>query len=154
MDKDQRILEAVRVALAVREEALKMAITQVAEAVGNPAPSQEEVVAFFHSFIDGDWNPFEEATAHTTAEARKLDADIVALDQQICQLLGEQYLPTFDHYEALMNRRLTAEFDHAYLVGYQTAIRFLLMGILPLRPFFRTEDRRSGDVGSVKKGCE
>ena len=30
-----------------------------------------------------------------------------------------------------LNCRMTSELDQAYLVGYQTAIRLLLMGILP-----------------------
>lgn len=37
----------------------------------------------------------------------------------------------FDRYEDCLNCRMTSELDQAYLVGYQTAIRLLLMGILP-----------------------
>ena len=37
----------------------------------------------------------------------------------------------FDRYEDWLNCRMTSELDQAYLVGYQTAIRLLLMGILP-----------------------
>ena len=64
-------------------------------------------------------------------ELRKEDREILQLQEQIRQLLDSEGQRQFDRYEDWLNCRMTSELDQAYLVGYQTAIRLLLMGILP-----------------------
>ena len=74
---------------------------------------------------------YEEATAHESEELRKEDREILQLQEQIRQMLDREGQRQFDRYEDCLNCRMTSELDQAYLVGYQTAIRLLLMGILP-----------------------
>lgn len=86
---------------------------------------------FFQELIDGGWDAYEEATAHESEELRKEDREILQLQEQIRQMLDREGQRQFDRYEDCLNCRMTSELDQAYLVGYQTAIRLLLMGILP-----------------------
>ena len=53
----------------------------------------------------------------------------------------------FVRYEAMLNSRMTSELDHAYLVGYQTAIRFLLMGILPTEAVLTHNSQNASEEG-------
>ena len=111
--------------------ALERAIRQLAQAVGNRAPEREEIAGFFQDLIDGGWDAYEEATAHESEELRKEDREILQIQGQIRKMLDGEKQVLFDRYEDLLNCRMTSELDQAYLTGYQTAIRFLLMGILP-----------------------
>ena len=111
--------------------ALERAIRQLAQAVGNRPPEREEIADFFQDLIDGGWDAYEEATAHESEELRKEDREILQIQGQIRKMLDGEKQVLFDRYEDLLNCRMTSELDQAYLVGYQTAIRLLLMGILP-----------------------
>ena len=62
------------------------------------------------------------------------------LQDQILQQLGSEHRELLDKYETLLYNRTSTELEMAFLVGYQTAIRFLLMGILPLQAFSRDSD--------------
>ena len=55
---------AMRAVLENRRITLELALRQLAQTVGGQAPDQEEIVAFFHDFMDGYWDAFEEATSH------------------------------------------------------------------------------------------
>ena len=96
-----------------------------------PSPGAGGDRPFFQELIDGGWDAYEEATAHESEELRKEDREILQLQEQIRQLLDSEGQRQFDRYEDCLNCRMTSELDQAYLVGYQTAIRLLLMGILP-----------------------
>ena len=111
--------------------ALERAIRQLAQAVGNRPPEREEIAGFFQDLIDGGWDAYEEATVHESEELRKEDREILQIQGQIRKMLDGEKQVLFDRYEDLLNCRMTSELDQAYLTGYQTAIRFLLMGILP-----------------------
>lgn len=137
-------MAACRAALERREQALEKAIGQLSEAVGNHAPDRAEIAAFFHDFLDGIGDPYGEVSAHVGAEARAMDQEILGLEEQISVLVGPEKKELLGRYEELMNLRLSAEMDHAFLVGYQTAIRFLLMGLLPLKGFIRSADMPKG----------
>lgn len=127
--------EVLRTVLSNRQAALELAVRQLAQAVGGHAPNQEEITAFFHDFMDGYWDAFEEATSHDTDDLKEIDREILELQAQISQALDQEHQELLNQYEGLANNRMTTELDHAFLVGYQTAIRLLLMGILPLSAF-------------------
>ena len=114
---------AMRTVLENRRITLELALRQLAQTVGGQAPDQEEIAAFFHDFMDGYWDAFEEATSHDSDDLREID-------RQILQL--QEHQDVLSQYECLANSRMTKELDHAFLIGYQTAIRLLLMGVLPL----------------------
>ena len=122
---------AMRTVLENRRITLELALRQLAQTVGGQAPDQEEIAAFFHDFMDGYWDAFEEATSHDS-DLREIDRQILQLQEEISRALGPEHQDVLSQYECLANSRMTKELDHAFLIGYQTAIRLLLMGVLPL----------------------
>ena len=82
--------------------------------------------------MDGYWDAFEEATSHDSDDLREIDRQILQLQEEISRALGPEHQDVLSQYECLANSRMTKELDHAFLIGYQTAIRLLLMGVLPL----------------------
>lgn len=95
---------------------------------GGQAPDQEEIAAFFHDFMDGYWDAFEEATSHDSDDLREIDRQILQLQEEISRALGPEHQDVLSRYECLANSRMTKELDHAFLIGYQTAIRLLFKG--------------------------
>lgn len=67
-----------------------------------------------------------------TMNLREIDRQILQLQEEISRALGPEHQDVLSQYECLANSRMTKELDHAFLIGYQTAIRLLLMGVLPL----------------------
>ena len=61
---------AMRTVLENRRITLELALRQLAQTVGGQAPDQEEIAAFFHDFMDGYWDAFEEATSHDSDDLR------------------------------------------------------------------------------------
>ena len=122
---------AMRAVLENRRITLELALRQLAQTVGGQAPDQEEIVAFFHDFMDGYWDAFEEATSHDSDDLREIDRQILQLQKEISRALGPEHQDVLSQYECLANSRMTKELAHAFLIGYQTAIRLLLMGVLP-----------------------
>ena len=128
MRKDLNAGSSLRAVMQQHHLALEQAIRQELDI---PPPERAEIALFFQELIDGGWDAYEEATAHESEELRKEDREIIQLQEQIRQLLDSEGQRQFDRYEDCLNCRMTSELDQAYLVGYQTAIRLLLMGILP-----------------------
>ena len=147
MRKTQHADSALRSVIKRHHQALELAISQLAQAVGNRPPEGEEISALFQSLISGDGDAYEEATAHESEELRKLDREILQLQGQLRQTLDGERQDLFDRYEDLWNCRMTSELDHAYLVGYQTAIRFLLMGILPANTILARDTQTVSEKG-------
>lgn len=141
---------AMRTVLENRRITLELALRQLAQTVGGQAPDQEEIAAFFHDFMDGYWDAFAEATAHNTTKLKQADVQSQELQKQILQQLDPAHRELFGEYEALLYSRTTTEVEQAFLVGYQTAIRFLLMGILPLQTFTNTSGVDSEEKGDVQ----
>ena len=68
---------AMRTVLENRRITLELALRQLAQTVGGQAPDQEEIAAFFHDFMDGYWDAFEEATSHDSDDLREIDRQIL-----------------------------------------------------------------------------
>ena len=49
---------------------------------------QEEIAAFFHDFMDGYWDAFEEATSHDSDDLREIDRQILQLQEEISRAWG------------------------------------------------------------------
>ena len=112
---------------------LAWALEQIAQAL--PAELEHSVSgipAFFHSFMDGFWTPFEEACAPDTEQLRQANQTVLALERELKQSLDQEQYPLLDKFCEAVNNRSTGELEHAFLVGYQSAIRLMLMGVLPL----------------------
>lgn len=148
MQKNHQTNGALRSVIKKYQKSLAQVIGQLAQAVGNYPPEQVDIACFFQELIDGDWDAYEEATAHNSEELRKQDREILQVQEQIRQTLNEENQVLFDRYEDLLNCRMTSELDQAYLVGYQTAIRLLLMGILPTDTLLTRDAQHAPEKGS------
>ena len=118
MQKNHQTNGALRSVIKKYQKSLAQVIGQLAQAVGNYPPEQVDIACFFQELIDGDWDAYEEATAHNSEELRKQDREILQMQEQIRQTLNEENQGLFDRYEDLLNCRMTSELDQAYLVGY------------------------------------
>lgn len=148
MPKKHQTNGALRSVVKKYQKSLAQAIGQLAQAVGNHPLEQVEIACFFQALIDGDWDAYEEATVHNSEELRKQDREILQVQEQIRQILNGENQVLFDQYEDLLNCRMTSELDQAYLVGYQTAIRLLLMGILPANTLLTRDTQHALEKGS------
>ena len=86
---------AMRTVLENRRITLELALRQLAQTVGGQAPDQEEIAAFFHDFMDGYWDAFEEATSHDSDDLREIDRQIQLLGHTaVCKafILAEHIL--------------------------------------------------------------
>lgn len=119
---------------------LAQALEQIAQAL----PSELEhnapgIPTFFHSFMDGFWTPFEEACAPDTEGLQQANQTVLALEKELKQSLDPAHYPLLDKFCDAVNNRSTGELEHAFLVGYQSAIRLMLLGILPLNTLLQEE---------------
>lgn len=101
--------------------------------------SASGVPAFFHNFMDGFWTPFEEACAPDTEYLRQANQTVLALEKELKQSVDPAHYPLLDKFCDAVNNRSTGELEHAFLVGYQSAIRLMLMGVLPLNTLIQEE---------------
>lgn len=147
MQRNPHTNDSLRSIVKKHQLSLEQAIYRLAQAVGNRPPEREDISAFFQALISGDWDAYEEATAHESAELRKQDREILQLQEKLREQLDEDGQDLFVRYEAMLNSRMTSELDHAYLVGYQTAIRFLLMGILPTEAVLTHNSQNASEEG-------
>ena len=148
MQRKPHTNDSLRSIVKKHQLSLEQAICRLAQAVGNQPLEREDISAFFQALISGEWDAYEEATAHESdEELRKQDREILQLQEKLRNLLSEDSQDLFVRYEAMLNSRMTSELDHAYLVGYQTAIRFLLMGILPTEAVLTHNSQNASEEG-------
>ena len=118
MQRNPHTNDSLRSIVKKHQLSLEQAICRLAQAVGNQPPEREDISAFFQALISGNWDAYEEATAHESAELRKQDREILQLQEKLREQLDEDGQDLFVRYEAMLNSRMTSELDHAYLVGY------------------------------------
>ena len=109
-------------------QTLTGALQGIAESI-SMEPSFTDIPQFFHSYMYGDWCPFEEATNPITAEVQEHNQKADQLISYLKSRMPESSHRQVDAYIEEVNTRYTAELDYAYLVGFQTAFRMLLLGI-------------------------
>lgn len=129
MSKEGNNRSRTAAAVAPHLQALIQALQGIAGSIGMD-PAYVDVPQFFHDYMYGCWHPFEEASRSATE-------DLVARNQDVDQLITilKKQLPEGSHkqvelYIEAVNARYVAELDYAYMVGFQTAFRMLLLGLL------------------------
>ncbi len=105
---------------------LPPSLTQALEQIAQALPAELErsvsgIPAFFHSFMDGVWTPFEEACAPDTECLRQANQTVLALEKELKQSVDPAHYPLLDKFCDAVNNRSTGELEHAFLVGYQSA---------------------------------
>lgn len=131
MCKDYSVHEVCKSILANRRTELEQAIRQLAVAAGNKDLDEEAVRLFFQEVLDNSWDAFEEATCNKSSALRELNEQILGMESRIVKLIGEENKNLMDQYATMVNCRDRHELEEAYLIGYQCALRFMLMGIMP-----------------------
>lgn len=126
---------------------LERALQQAAAALGldQTYPCSAD---FFQAFISGFWDPFEEICTTGNRQQEGITAELRTLEHQLCQELPPDKWETFNRYGDLLSERNSAALDYAFLVGYQCAFRFLLMGIRPATGAFLPKTGRLSAIQS------
>lgn len=109
---------------------LEHGLRQVASALGRDQEYQDPE-DFFHDFISGFWDPYEEVCETGNRQQKAITAELRALAEQICHELSPDKRDLCERYNDLMAERNSTALDYAFLVGYQCAFRFLLLGVQP-----------------------
>lgn len=117
---------------------LKQGLRLIASALGRDKQFQDPE-DFFHDFICGFWDPYEEVCVTGNQQQKAVTKEIRALEDQISHELAPDKWEIFGRYSDLLAERNSTALDYAFLVGYQCAFRFLMMGICPVSGTFLRE---------------
>ena len=79
--------------------------------------------------MSGLWQPFEEVSDVGNRKQSKLNTEIQAYKKLLEAKLDEDGNELLGHYVDLLGARNGEALDYAFLVGYQCAFRFLMLGL-------------------------
>lgn len=125
----------------IRHQAeLEQGLQQMAQALGCDQKFTHPA-EFFQAFISGFWDPFQEACEVGNQQQKETTAKIRSLERQLLQEMTPEAQDRFGQYSDSLAARHSTALDYAFLVGYQCAFRFLMMGLSPAAmDFLREED--------------
>lgn len=110
------------------QKELTQALQQLANALGkDKAYCYSE--DFLNDFMSGLWQPFEEVSDVGNRKQSKLNTEIQAYKKLLEAKLDEDGNELLGHYVDLLGARNGEALDYAFLVGYQCAFRFLMLGL-------------------------
>ncbi|RKI66736.1 hypothetical protein D7V91_11570 [bacterium 1xD42-67] len=117
---------------------LEQGLQQMAHALGCN-PNLPHIADFFKAFIDGAWDPFQEICETSNKQQAEITAKIRTLEHQLRQGMTPDTQDRFSRYSDLLAERNINALDYAFLVGYQCAFRFMMMGLFPATMDFLKE---------------
>lgn len=139
MIKDEFRPDVGKKLFAQHQIELEQGLRQMASAIGYnqefPHPAE-----FFQEFISGFWDPFQEACEVGNQQQKELTERIRSLESQLRQGMTPDTQDIFGQYSDLLAARNSTSLDYAFLVGYQCAFRFLMMGLSPSAMDFLKEE--------------
>lgn len=86
---------------------------------------------FFRALMNGDWDIYQELSTPKSARYREKQEETLELAKQLRGILGAEHYSLLDRYQAALLAEEMEELEHAFLVGYQTAVKLILMGVTP-----------------------
>lgn len=86
---------------------------------------------FFRALMDGEWDVFQELSTPVSAQYRQKQKQTRELRRQLQDVLSPEQCALLDQYQAALLAEEPEELEHAFLVGYQTAVKLVLMGVTP-----------------------
>lgn len=84
---------------------------------------------FFQDFLNGFWEPFDEISDVGNRKQDKLNAELQSYKKLIETKIGLEENDLLGHYIDLLGARNGEALSYAFLVGYQSAFRFLMLGL-------------------------
>ncbi len=124
---------------AEHQSDLLQALGQLADALGHDH-ANTGLSQFFSRFMRGFWDPYEEVCTVSSKQQVKTTEEIRALEELLKANLPPDLFSLFSRYGDLLASRNSNALDYAFLVGYQCAFRFLLMGLSPGAEVFQREE--------------
>jgi len=124
---------------AEHQTELVQALRQLASVLGQDQ-THAGLSRFFSNFMRGFWDPYEEVCTVSNRQQGKTTAEILELEKLLKDKLPPDLFSLFSRYGDLLTSRNSAALDYAFLVGYQSAFRFLLMGLSPGATVFQGEE--------------
>ena len=109
-------------------QVLTHALQRIAGSIGM-APAFVDAPQFFYNYMYGDWHPYMEASEPATEDLKARNQNVLHLVNYLESLLPKEAHRKVEEYIDAVNNRYTAELDYAYMVGFQTAFRMMLLGI-------------------------
>ena len=110
---------------------ITQALVALSSALGRPDPPARDIVRFYHDFMDGSWDPFEEVCTIPERASLQAERERRAVRDKILDLIGRDNAFLLDQFCDAERFCSSEMLEHAFLVGYQCAFRFLLLGICP-----------------------
>lgn len=141
MVKDEFRPDVGKKFFAQHQAELEQGLQQLAHALGcnQNFPHSAE---FFKAFIDGFWDPFQETCEVGNQQQTEITEKIRSLENQLRQGMTPDTQDILGQYSDLLAARNSTGLDYAFLVGYQCAFRFLMMGLSPsTMDFLKEEDK-------------
>ena len=121
---------------------LEDALRQLAKALG-----MEHMLTdsphFFHEFMSYNWDPFEDLCTECKKQSQEIDEQISPLNEHLVNCMDPSLRKVFERYKELLYRKDAVSLDCAFLMGYQSAFQFLLMGLTPAAKVFSEHQRRN-----------
>lgn len=110
------------------QEMLILSLRQLANALGVDKAycSSED---FFHDFMGGFWEPFDEVSDTGNRKQSKLNKKIKAYRELIESQISPEANELLGQYVDLLGTRNGETLNYAFLVGYQSAFRFIMLGL-------------------------
>lgn len=86
---------------------------------------------FFRDLMSGDWDVYQELSTPKSAQYHEKLDETLTLAKQLRDSLGAEHHNLLDQYQTALLAEETDALEHAFLIGYQTAVKLILMGITP-----------------------
>lgn len=139
MEKDEFRPDVGKKLFFQHQAELEQGLRQMACALGR-IPELPDDADFFRMFLNGLWDPYEEVCVTAHRQQKELSAKICALERKLLAEMTPETQDAFGKYNDLLSSRNSTALDYAFLVGYQCAFRFLIMGLSPAAMDFLQEE--------------
>lgn len=110
------------------QKELTQALQQLANALGEDKAYCNSK-DFFQDFVSSFWQPFEEISDVGNRKQDKLNVELQAYKKLIETKIGLEEKELLGQYVDLLGTRNGEALGYAFLVGYQCAFRFLMLGL-------------------------
>lgn len=110
------------------QKELLQALRQLANALGKDKAYCNSG-EFFQDFLNGFWEPFDEISDTGNRKQDKLNEEIRAYRDLIKTKIGPEENALLERYVDLLGSRNGEALNYAFLVGYQCAFRFIMLGL-------------------------